>query len=53
MTILNILSPNLTLYDLQKPRYVYPIIAATPKKGVAFLGVISVNTNYVSGYNLF
>ena len=32
-TIAVILSPNLSLYDLQKPRYVYPLIAATPKKG--------------------
>ena len=35
MTILNSLSPNLTLYDLQKLRYEYGQIAATPKKGVA------------------
>ena len=33
MTILNILSPNLSLYDLQKPRYIHGAIAATPKKG--------------------
>ena len=32
-TIAVILSPNLSLYDLQKPRYIYGVIAATPKKG--------------------
>ena len=31
-TIAVILSPNLSLYDLQKPRYIYGIIAATPQK---------------------
>ena len=33
MDILNSLSPNLTLCDLQKPRYIYGVNAATPKKG--------------------
>ena len=39
MTIVNSLSRNLALYDLQKPRYVYPLIAATPKKGRGHFGI--------------
>ena len=38
-TIANILSPNLTLYDLQKLRYIYGEIAATHKKGRGRFGI--------------
>ena len=40
MTILNILSPNVDLYDLQELRYRYHVIAATSKKGVAILNFL-------------
>ena len=38
-TIAVILSPNLSLYDLQKPRYIHGVIAATPKKGRGHIGM--------------
>ena len=51
-TIAVSLSPNLSLYDLQKPRYIYGEIAATPKKGCGHFEVIIVYPNYVTKPNL-
>ena len=45
-TIVVILSPNLSLYDLQKPRYIYGVIAATPKKGRGRFLQNAAGTNY-------
>ena len=49
MAILNSLSPNLTLYDLQKPRYIHGVNVATPKKGVAILGFFAAPKNLIPG----
>ena len=51
-TIAVILQKKLSLYDLQKPRYIYGEIAATPKKGRGHFEVIIVYPNYVTKPNL-
>ena len=53
MAILNSLSPNLTLYDLQMPRYLYGVITATPKKGVAILGFFGAPKKLMPGLKIF
>ena len=53
MAILNSLSPNLTLYDLQKPRYLYAQSQPRPKKGVAILGFFAAPKKLIPGLNLF
>ena len=50
-TIANILNPNLTLYDLQKLRYRYGQIAATPKKGRGHFELMQPGRNF-SPYDL-
>ena len=41
-----ILKKKLSLYDLQKPRYVYGEIAATPKKGRGRFSEKTSDSNY-------
>ena len=48
LTIAVILSPNLTLYDLQKPRYRYHVIAPMPEKGRGHFEFFAVKMNYGS-----
>ena len=52
-TIANILSPNLTLYDLQKPIYAYGQIAATPKKGRGHLCKMAHSPNCLPKSKMF